>query len=94
MAEITIATIPGLYTEAEAVPVDNFLTLNVPLPNRKKITIEVTTGTFQFALGGAPTAANPTFTTTDAPFVIELIGSSVLWFKAAAQSDVFKLYNA
>ncbi len=94
MAEITISTLPGQYTEAEAVPVDNFLTLNVQLPPSKKIRVKVTTGTFQFAVGAAATAANPTFTTTDEAFTIELIGDAILWFQATAQADVFKIYNA
>lgn len=94
MATITAAVIPYLYTEAEAVPVENILDITAEIIKHTRqafdtLYIEVTVGTFQFASGETITSDSPTYTVGD-KVPISVSQTHPLHLKAAAQNDAFK----
>jgi len=95
MATIAISSVPSKVVEAEAVPVENILSITDPgefaNPKAKKeYNILVTVGTFQFAAGAAIGASNPSYT-VNGEVRITLSGLKQLRFKAAAQNDAFEI---
>jgi hypothetical protein len=95
MATIEAISIPYLYTEAEAVPVENILDINSPVVSEafyggKEFAIEVLVGTFQFAAGAPITAVNPSYTVGD-KLVISLSEAAQLRLEATAQNDSFQI---
>jgi hypothetical protein len=95
MATITAAVLPYLYTEAEAVPVENILDITAGIIQHTKevydtVRIKVTVGTFQFSSGETITAESPTYTIGET-VELRISKSWPLHLKAVAQNDAFKM---
>lgn len=94
MAIITAPVLPYLYTEAEAVPVENILSITaesylLTASKSDVVKIKVTVGTFQFSSGQAITAESPTYTVGE-EVSIKISRAHQLRLKAAATGNAFK----
>lgn len=94
MANTTISSLPAAVSEPDAVPADSILTIDAPLfkekqPREYLVLIKVTTGSFQFSVGGAVGASNPSIASTDEAIAVTVSNSIKLHFQAATQNDEF-----
>jgi hypothetical protein len=95
MATITAAVLPFIYTEAEAVPVNNVLNITAGIIQHTKevqdeVRIKVTVGTFQFSVGAVPTVNSASYTVNE-EVTLKISKSWPLYFKGTALNDAFKI---